>query len=67
MKFPRSYMSNCMGARFFRWGLPPHTLIINRLPSKLNTKDAVGACPPGSLSPSGTLQEKAPKSGRAET
>ena len=34
MKFPRSYMSNCMGAWFFRWGLPPHTLIMNRLPSE---------------------------------
>ncbi|WP_210400357.1 hypothetical protein, partial [Prevotella sp. HMSC077E09] len=50
-----------------RWGLPPHTLIMNRLPSGLNVKDIVGSCPPGSLSPSGTPQEKAPKSGRAET
>ena len=38
MKFPRSYMSNCMGAWFFRWGLPPHTLIMNRLPLRLKSK-----------------------------
>ena len=36
---PRSYTSNCMGVCFFRCGLPPHTLIMNRLPSRLNIKD----------------------------